>query len=100
MGNLEALFIVINSGFSEEIVDLARKEGARGATILNARGHGVTMEKIMGISVDSEKEIVLIVVDKETADKIMAAVKEHAGIESPAHGICFTLPVDKTTKIS
>ena len=99
MENTKALFVVVNSGFSEEIVDLARKKGARGATILSARGSGITVEKILGISVNAEKEIVLIIVDKEIADEIMDSVKESAGIASPAHGICFTLPVDRVTKL-
>ncbi len=100
MENIKALFVVVNSGFSEEVIDLAREEGARGATILNARGVGLNIEKIMGITIDSGREIVLSLVDEETAQKIMAAVKEKAGIASPAHGICFTLPVDRMTKMS
>ena len=100
MENMKALFIIVNSGFSEEVIDLARKEGARGATIINARGAGVNIEKIMGITVDSEREIVLSLVDSETAEKVMNAVKGKAGIISPAHGICFTLPVDEMTSLS
>ena len=54
MENMKALFIVVNSGFAEEIIDIAREEGARGATILNVRGVGLNVKKIMGIPVDSE----------------------------------------------
>ena len=101
MENMKALFIIVNSGFSEDVIDLARKEGARGATILNARGSaGVNIEKIMGITIDSEKEIILSLVEEDVAEKIMVAVKEKAGIASPTHGICFTLPIDMMTKIS
>ena len=99
MDNIKALFIIVNSGFSEEIINLARKEGASGATILNARGYGPVIERIMGISVDVEREIVLSLVDEKIADRIMNAIKEKLGIASPAHGICFTLPVDKVTKM-
>jgi nitrogen regulatory protein PII len=95
--NIKALFIVVNAGFVDEIIDIARAEGARGATIINARGEGLNVEKIMGITVDSEKEMVLSLVDEDTAEKIMAAVKEKAGICTPAHGVCFMLPVEKMT---
>ena len=100
MEDMKALFITVNSGFSEEVIDLAHEKGARGATILNARGVGLNIEKFMGITIDSEREIILSLVDGETAEKIMEAVKKTAGISSPAHGICFTLPVDRMTKIS
>lgn len=100
MENMKALFIIVNSGFSEEVIDLARENGARGATIINARGIGLNVEKILGITVDSEREIVLSLVDGETAEKIMKAIKEESGICSPAHGICFTLPVDRMTQIA
>lgn len=100
MDSTKALIIVVNAGFSEEIVDLARKHGAGGATILNARGEGVKRHTIMGITVDSEKEMVLSVTDGKTAAKIMNAVSEHAGIETPAHGVCFLIPVEKMTGIT
>ena len=93
----KALYIIISAGFSDEAMEIARSVGAKGATIINARGEGVLHKSFMGITVDSEKEILLILIDGETANKIMAAIKERLGIQSNAHGICFTLPVEQTT---
>jgi len=98
MENMKAVLVVVNSGFSDEIIDIAHDAGARGATILNARGVGFNVEKIMGITIDTEREIVLSLVSEETAIKIMTAIKEQAGIKTPAHGICFMLPIDKMTE--
>ena len=98
MDNLKALFIIINAGFAEEIVDITREAGAGGATIINARGEGPKHQTIMGITIDSEKEMVLSVVNVNTAAKIMKAVKEKAGIGTPAHGVCFFMPVEKMTE--
>ena len=99
MENAKALFIIVNAGFAEEIVGIARKEGASGATIINARGEGMKNKTIMGITIDSEKEMVLSIVEGKTATKIMEAVKEKAGITSPAHGVCFFMPVEKMTEM-
>ena len=96
----KVLYIVINAGFSDEIMLIAREAGAKGATIMTARGEGPMQKSIMGITVDSEKEILMMLIDDETADKIMLAVKEKAGRFSAAHGICFTMPVEKTTIIN
>ena len=98
MENIKALFIIINAGFAEEIVDIVRTEGAGGATIINARGGGMKNQTILGITVDPEKEMVLTLVDVKIATKIMTAVKEKAGIGTPAHGICFFMPVEKMTQ--
>ena len=99
-GNIKALFIVINAGFAEQAVEIAREAGALGATIINARGFGSVHKSIMGISVDTEKEMVLSLVDKETADKAINAIKERAGLGSPVNGICFTMPVEHVIGIN
>lgn len=95
----KALFIVVNAGYSDEVIEIAREAGARGATVLNARGEGATHEVFMGITVDSEKEIILCVVGADIADKVMEAVKQKAGIETASHGVCFSLPIDKMVGI-
>ncbi len=97
MKELKALYIIVNAGFSSEIVDIAREMGAGGATILNARGSAAKPKTILGITIDTEKEIVLSVVEKEIAQKIMNAVKERAGVGTHAHGLCFYMPVEMST---
>ena len=96
---MKTLVIVVNAGFSDEVTGIARNAGARGATIINARGEGAHHESFFGITVDTEKEMVLCVTDEKTAKRVMSAVKEKAGINTPAHGICFTMPVEKTMGI-
>ena len=48
-------------------------------------------------NVDTEKEIVLSVVEKEIAVKIMEQVKEKVGVGTAAHGLCFFMPVEMST---
>ncbi len=97
MKELKALYIIVNAGFSSEIVEIAREMGAGGATILNARGSASKPKSILGITIDTEKEIVLSVVEKEIAQKIMNAVKDKAGVGTNAHGLCFYMPVEMST---
>ena len=97
MKELKALYVIVNAGFASEIVDIARSLGSPGATILNARGSVAKPQTILGITIDTEKEIVLSITTKEVAVKIMNAVKEKAGIGTAAHGICFFIPVEMTT---
>ncbi len=97
MKELKALYVIVNAGFASEIVDIAREFGAGGATIFNARGSAAKPKTILGITIDSEKEIVLSVVEKDIAVKIMEAVKERAGVGTSAHGLCFFMPVEMST---
>lgn len=97
MKELKALYIIVNAGFAAEVVEIARSMGSTGATILNARGSVAKPKTILGITIDTEKEIVLSVVEKEIAIKITEAVKEKAGVGTPAHGLCFFLPVELST---
>ena len=92
--NMKALFVIINAGFADDVIDIARSEGAKGATIFNARGEGAKHQVFMGITVDSEKEIILFLVKEDVSGKIMAAIKEKAGIKSCSHSVCFTMPVE------
>ncbi len=90
---MKALFIIVNSGFSEQIVDVAQKCGASGATIIPARGTGQKFTKIFGINYEPEREILLTVIPKDIALKIAEVVKEKYGKATPTNGLSFILPV-------
>lgn len=97
MKELKALYIIVNAGFSSEVVEIARSLGSTGATIINARGSVAKPKTILGITIDTEKEIVISVVEKDVATQIMEQVKEKAGVGTAAHGLCFFMPVEMST---
>lgn len=97
MNNLKALYVITNAGFSSLIVDITRECGATGATILNARGSVANPKTILGITIDTQKEIVLTIVKQEVADKIVNEIKEKACVGTPAHGLCYYMPVELST---
>ena len=90
----EVIFVIVNSGFAEDVMEVARQQGARGGTILNARG--VAKEEaaaFFGIALHSEKEILMMVVEKEIRDNVLNAIYKEMGMAKKAHGIAFSLPV-------
>ncbi len=92
--NHEVIFAIVNAGFSEEAMEVARQHGARGGTILNARG--VAREKeaaFFGITIHVDKEILMLVVEKQTRDEILNALYKEMGMGKKAQGIAFSLPV-------
>ena len=92
--NHEVIFAIVNEGFADDVMDVARKNGARGGTILNARG--VAKEDaaaFFGITLHSEKEILMIVVEKDIRDGVLNAIYQEMGMAKAAQGIAFSLPV-------
>ena len=97
----QAIICIVNSGYSDEVMDAAKKFGARGGTVLNARGTAnKDAEKFFGISVEAEKEIVLIVVQSSLVDNILHALYQEVGLNTPGQGIAFAVPVDNVVGIA
>ena len=75
--NHEVIFAIVNSGFAEDVMDVAREQGVRGGTILNARG--VVKEDaaaFFGITLHADKEILMMVVERDLRDKVMNAIRK------------------------
>ena len=92
--NHEVIFAIVNAGYAEDVVDVARDHGARGGTILNARG--VVKEdaaRFFGITVHADKEILMMVVEKDIRDRVLNAIYKELGMAKKAKGIVFSLPV-------
>jgi nitrogen regulatory protein PII len=95
-GMYEVIFTVVNKGSAEEVVDAAKSEGAKGGTIINARGSGIhETEMFFAMEIEPEKEIVLILVKKELTQKVIEAVCSALKIREPGNGIIFTLNVNQ-----
>ena len=91
---------VVNQGYSEAVMDAARKAGAGGGTVVHSRRLGDTEAmSFWGLSIQEEKEIVFIVAGKEHKLKIMQAIGEKCGVHSEAKGLVVSLPIDNVIGI-
>lgn len=96
----ELIIALVNSGFSDVVMDAVREEGARGGTIIHARGTGTKeMEKKYNIIITPDKEMVLILVKEEIRDKILSVIHKAAGLGTDGQGIAFSLPVENVVGI-
>lgn len=101
MPNYEVILCIINAGFSEVVMDTAKKLGAGGGTVIHGRGTASKeAEKIFNITIQPEKEIVMILVKREIKDSILKGLYDTIGLDTNAQGIAFTLPVDDVIGIS
>jgi hypothetical protein len=96
----DLIVAILNQGYSDEFMAAARGAGAGGGTVISARGlmHKGPV-KFFGISVQDEKEIVLILSTREKMKPIMETVSRSFGIATKAEGIVFSLPACNITGI-
>ena len=91
----EVIIVLVNSGFSEVVMDAAREVGARGGTIIHARGTGTKdMEKRYNIVITPDKEMVMILTLADIRDEMLSAIYKAAGLGTDGQGIAFSLPVE------
>ena len=91
----EAIFCIVNNGYSETVMETAKKLGARGGTVINAFGTASKeAETFFHITIQPEKEIVMIVVPTSLKEDILSALYTEVGLETSGQGIAFSMPVD------
>jgi nitrogen regulatory protein PII len=92
---------ILNRGYSDDFMAAARNAGAQGGTVISARGISQQkVKKFLGISVQDEKEIIIILARAEKKVPIMQAVSGAFGPSSKAEGLVFSLPVDQVTTLN
>ena len=95
MSNFELIVAIINKDYASDLMEAAREAGAKGGTILYARGTGDhNVEKLFGLTLQQEKEVVLILTEVKNKVAIMKSIIETAGLNTLGRGICFSMPVE------
>ncbi|MDD4701979.1 MAG: P-II family nitrogen regulator [Desulfovibrio sp.] len=92
----EMICVIVNTGYAEDVMSMARKAGAKGGTILNARGTGREEDvKFFGITIVPEKEMLLVLVEKNQAATVLDAIRKTACLTEPGIGIAFCIDVEQ-----
>ena len=91
-----AIHVIVEKGKAEDVVAVATKAGARGGTILNARGAGnEAAQKFFSLEIEPEKEQVFMITKAELKDAIVDAISKHLEIEEAGNGIVYVLDVNE-----
>lgn len=86
--------VIVEEGYSEDIMAAARKAGAKGGTIINAHGTGTESDvKFFGTPIVPEKEILMIVMDSDKTQNVVDAINSLAVLKEKGRAVMFTLPV-------
>lgn len=86
---------VVNQGYAEKVMNAAKSGGATGGTTINGRGLASEKAiKFLNISIEPEKDVVLILVPTDKKNDVMNIIVENCGLKTMGAGICFSLPVE------
>lgn len=92
----ELIIVILNEGYSDTVMDVARDAGATGGTVFHAKGTGgKKAEKFYGVSLAEEKDMIYILSSVGKKTKIMQEINKHCGTDTRVGAICFSLPVSE-----
>lgn len=84
---------IVNKGYADDTMDAARKAGATGGTIMNARGTAKPGDaKFFGVEIVPEKDMIMIVAESSKAEEILDAIRKLPCLSQPGSGIAFASP--------
>ena len=93
--NHEVIVVIVNEGHSDQVMDAAREAGARGGTIIHARGSGTKdSAKKYNVVITPQKEMLYILVNVNIRDAVISSINKACGLDTPGQGIVFSLPVN------
>ena len=92
---------IVRKGWGDTVLGASVNAGAEGGTVLFGRGAGIhEQEKILGIPIEPEKEIVLTVTDSDRVEAILAGIDRAVELNEPGRGLAFVIPLEKVVGIS
>ena len=97
----ELIILIVSEGYASKAMDAAKRVGANGGTLINGIGLGSEeATKFLGITIEPEKDVVLILTEKDEKKKVMQEVTDEVGLSHEGRGICFSMPVDNVVGLT
>ena len=97
----EMITCIVNAGFSDTVMDAAKAAGAGGGTVMHGRGTAnKEAEQFFKITVQPEKDIVMLIVPARIKDRVLHAIYKNAGLDTAGQGIAFSVPVNQAVGLS
>ncbi len=96
MPGVSLIVTIVRKGWGDTVLEASLKAGAEGGTVMFGRGAGIhERQKLLGIAIEPEKEIVLTLTSSGKVDPILEGIQRAANLSKPGTGIAFVVPVDR-----
>lgn len=100
MPSVSLIVSIVRKGWGDTVLEASMKAGAHGGTIVFGRGTGIhEQQRILGIPIEPEKEIVLTLTYADQSEAILQEIVRAAELDKPGHGLAFVVPVDKVAGV-
>jgi nitrogen regulatory protein PII len=91
---------IVRKGWGDTVLEASMNAGAHGGTVLFGRGIGRNeQQRVFGIQIEPEKEIVLTVVPADLKDNVLSEIERAAELNAPGKGLAFVLPLEKVVGV-
>lgn len=90
------LYVIVDRHQGQKAIHIAQDNGARGATVIHGRGSGeaVKSKLFLSMNIEPEKDLVIMLVKKDMAEKIQKEIYDQMDLASQGKGIIYSLPVN------
>ncbi|MFG1304741.1 P-II family nitrogen regulator [Xanthobacter autotrophicus] len=100
MENPHVIVSIVRKGWGDTVLEATMQAGAHGGTVLFGRGIGRNeQQRVFGIKIEPEKEIVLTVVPAALKDAVLREIVRAAELTVPGNGLAFVVPVETVAGI-
>lgn len=84
------LTVVVNRGVGEDVMDIARRSGVKGGTIMHGRGTGAEYTAtLFGMEIEPEKELVMILMPEDIVERVVNDLYRGLELDDAGNGILF-----------
>ncbi len=91
-----AILIIVDKGKAKRVVEISQDEGFYGGTIIKARGSASSLNVVLDMIVEPEKEAVLMLMESRNADHLAALLTQQLKLDQPNMGILVKIGVSNT----
>lgn len=96
--NDKIIITIVTAGFADVVIDIGKKCGETGATTLEGKGMGANYSSFLGMPLNSEKQIILMVSTNARYKNTMNEIKKLIVQNKKIQGICFAMPISEFIK--
>ena len=90
----ELIITIVKEGYSDLVMQAAKKEKATGGTVIYGRSLGSSRTILANLTIEPEKDIVLNIVPKEIKRQVMESINKETGVKTEARGLIMSIPID------
>jgi nitrogen regulatory protein P-II 1 len=90
----------VSPDITDKVIEVAKKAGATGDVIMQARGSGIEKTSFLGLSIQDKTSVILFVVEEHHVNPIIQSVSNECRLEEPGNGIMLALSIDKVAGLS